>query len=38
MHQGDIEQNTQDEVQPIIIFYNIHKHINANADVTMVQW
>ena len=38
MHRGDIEQNTQDKVKPIIRFYNIHKYINADADVTMAQW
>ena len=29
MHCVDIEQNKQDELQPTIILYNIHKHINA---------
>ena len=38
MYQGDIEKNTQDEAQPTIILYNIHKYINADADLTMVQW
>ena len=36
MHQGDIEKNTQDGVQQKIISYNIHEHINAETDVTMV--
>ena len=38
MHRGDTEKNIQDEVQPPIVWYNIHKHINADAYVPMAQW
>ena len=48
MHRRDIEQTPQDEVQLIIIFYNIKntlmhtilyaaKNINKNADIMQVQ-
>ena len=37
MNRGDIEQNTQDEVQPKIRLYNTHKVINADADMLMAQ-
>ena len=38
MHWVDIEHNNQDEVQPIIILYKIHKYVNADTYVTMSQW
>ena len=32
MNRGDIEQNTQDEVQPKIRLYNTHKVINEEKE------
>ena len=31
MQRKEIETSTQDEVQPNIVFYNIHKHNNTDT-------
>ena len=31
MNRGDLEQNTQDEVQPTIRLYNIQKYTNEDT-------